>query len=57
MIYEYTYNNNKICNGCKYLKFEKGSIFEGECICKDNKIKNRKRNTTDKKCKFKISKI
>jgi hypothetical protein len=51
MIYEFTYNTRKICWKCIYLKLK--DDWFGECICKDNKIKNRHRSVTDKACSYK----
>jgi hypothetical protein len=50
---EFTYNNKKICNQCIYLQLDEGSIWEGTCICKTNKVKQRERHVTDKACSYK----
>lgn len=48
MIIEHTYDNRKICNHCFWLKM-KDDCF-GICECPDNRVKNRERFVTDKKC-------
>ena len=55
-VYEFIYNNKKICNQCRYLKLDKDSMWEGFCICTTNKIRDRRRNVTDKCCSSKIIK-
>jgi hypothetical protein len=56
MIVEHTYDNRKICYGCKFLKLENSTELTGLCTCPDNKIRVRNRSITDKKCAFKTRK-
>jgi hypothetical protein len=51
MIIEFTYNQNKICNGCKWLKLK--DDWYGKCECPHNKVKERNRHVTDHKCSWK----
>lgn len=54
MIVEHTYDNSKICYGCTHLKLDETG-WTGLCECKDNKVKNRRRDVTDHKCSHKSS--
>lgn len=51
MIIEHTYDNNKICYQCKWLKIQEE--WYGVCECPHNRVKNRNRSFTDKKCSWK----
>lgn len=52
MIITYTYDNRKICYGCKWyhpVPRENGMI--GLCVNQQTKVRNKSRFATDKKCK------
>lgn len=54
MIIEYTYSPHdlvKKCYGCAWLELE--AEWYGNCVCPNNKIKNRQRGITDRACSFK----
>lgn len=52
MIVEHTYDDRKICNNCSYLKLDDDG-WTGLCECKDNRVKDKKRHVTDRKCVYK----
>jgi hypothetical protein len=52
-IIEYTINTRNKCYGCKWLKLNEDDMWQGHCECPHNKIKNRDRYVTDKKCTWK----
>jgi hypothetical protein len=54
LIIEYTYDNRKICYKCKWLKMV--DDWFGDCTCPNNRVKNRHREITDRKCSFKSTK-
>jgi hypothetical protein len=43
----------KRCYGCKWLALNAGNEWLGYCQCKENKVKNRNRQITDKACSWK----
>lgn len=56
MIYEVSYSAQdlkKKCHNCHWLKLEDG--FGGECICPNNRVKQRRRHVLDKSCVMKKS--
>ena len=48
---EHTYDNRKICNGCKYFEPYENKI-EGTCVCTKNRIRDHFRWATDKRCSW-----
>ena len=52
MIVEHTYDNRKICYGCTWLVLDKDGM-SGRCECKDNRIRERQRHITDRRCVLK----
>lgn len=56
MIIEHTYSQQdlrKRCYGCKWLKLHDNNQFYGTCACPHNKIKERERSVTDRRCAWK----
>ncbi len=53
MIAEHTYDTKKICYGCEHLRLDSSSYWSGVCECTENRVKNRNRHVTDRKCAFK----
>lgn len=54
MIVEYTYSQhdlNKRCYGCKWLRMT--GEWSGRCECPHNRVKDRNRQITDRKCTWK----
>ena len=43
---------NPKCRACRYYGANEGFAFSAECQCKDNNIKNRRRDHNDKACSF-----
>jgi hypothetical protein len=56
MIVEYAYDEHTLrktrCYKCKWLNLDKDE-WMGNCICPHNKVKERRRSITDKKCTWK----
>lgn len=51
MILEHTYDNRKICYGCKFFEPSENQV-EGNCACTHNRIRDHFRWATDKKCSW-----
>lgn len=55
MIYTVEYSDYDLrdrCYKCVYLKLESNGI-RGNCVCKENRVKNRTRDVTDRACAYK----
>jgi len=52
VIAEHTYDNRRICNGCSYLAMNEDG-WTGLCECKENRVKDKHRCVTDRKCTYK----
>lgn len=52
-IIEYTYNQQKICNGCKHLQLDKNSQWFGTCRCEGTRVREKRRHVTDRACSWK----
>jgi hypothetical protein len=56
MIIETTYSQHdlrKKCYNCKWLKLDDNSEWLGTCVCEFNRVKDRRRQITDKSCSWK----
>lgn len=55
MIVEYIYSEKEMkrkCYGCKWLELDENKYY-GQCKCPYNKVKERTRFITDKRCSWK----